>query len=117
VVYTGTHDNNTSLGWFLEDASEDERSLLLRYCGSEGREINWDMIRLALGSVSELAVVPHQDLAGLGSDCRMNTPSIAEGNWRFRITPWMLSEEIQHRLAEMVWTYGRAPSAGERSAP
>jgi 4-alpha-glucanotransferase len=117
VVYTGTHDNNTSLGWFLEDASEDERSLLLRYCGSEGREIHWDMIRLALGSVSELAVVPHQDLAGLGSDCRMNTPSIAEGNWRFRITPWMLSEEIQHRLAEMVWTYGRAPSAGERSAP
>jgi 4-alpha-glucanotransferase len=72
------------------------------------------MIRLALGSVSELAVVPHQDLAGLGSDCRMNTPAVAEGNWRFRITPWMLSEEIQQRLADLVDTYGRAPAPPDR---
>jgi 4-alpha-glucanotransferase len=108
VVYTGTHDNNTSLGWFLEDATDIERAYLRRYCGTDGREIHWDMIRLALGSVSELAVVPHQDLAGLGSDCRMNTPAVAEGNWRFRITPWMLSEEIQQRLADLVRTYGRA---------
>ena len=66
AVYTGTHDNNTSLGWYLEDATDEERELLLRYCGTEGREIHWDMIRLALGSVAELAVIPHQDLAGLG---------------------------------------------------
>jgi len=109
VVYTGTHDNNTSLGWYLEDASDEQRDLLRRYCGTDGRDINWDMIRLALGSVSELAVVPHQDLAGLGSDCRMNTPSVAEGNWRFRIMPWMLSEDIQQRLADLVWVFGRAP--------
>jgi 4-alpha-glucanotransferase len=60
--------------------------------------------------VADLAVVPHQDLAGLGADCRMNTPAVAEGNWRFRITPWMLDREIRDRLADMVATYGRAPT-------
>jgi 4-alpha-glucanotransferase len=110
VVYTGTHDNNTSLGWYLEDATDEERDLLCRYCGTDGNEIHWDMIRLALGSVAELAVIPHQDLVGLGADCRMNTPGVAEGNWRFRVMPWMLSEEIQQRLADLVWTYGRAPA-------
>jgi 4-alpha-glucanotransferase len=108
VVYTGTHDNNTTMGWFLEEASERERRFVLSYCGTDGSEINWDLIRLALASVSDLAIVPHQDLAGLGSDCRMNTPAIAEGNWAFRITPWMLAPEIQQRLAEMITTYGRA---------
>jgi 4-alpha-glucanotransferase len=107
VVYTGTHDNNTSLGWFLEDASEDERELLLSYTGSDGGGISWDLIRLALGSVADLAIVPHQDLAGLGGDCRMNTPAVADGNWTFRLTPWMLDTAIRDRFAEMVRTFGR----------
>jgi 4-alpha-glucanotransferase len=109
VVYTGTHDNNTSLGWYLEDASDEEKDLVRRYAGSSGREIHWDLIRLALSSVADTAVVPHQDLAGLGADCRMNTPSIGEGNWRFRITPRMLGEGIQARFWEMVETYAREP--------
>jgi 4-alpha-glucanotransferase len=108
VVYTGTHDNNTSVGWFLEDATEEERRFVKSYCGTDGSEVHWDLTRLAMGSVSNLAVVPHQDLAGLGSDCRMNTPAVAEGNWTFRVTPWMLAPEIQQRLAEMITTYGRA---------
>ncbi|MEE4273271.1 MAG: 4-alpha-glucanotransferase [Thermoanaerobaculales bacterium] len=108
VVYTGTHDNNTTVGWFLEDASDDERALVTAYAGSDGSDIHWDLIRMAMASPADLAVVPHQDLAGLGADCRMNTPSVGEGNWRFRITPWMLGHEIHDRLAGLVETYGRA---------
>lgn len=107
VVYTGTHDNNTTLGWFLEDASDGERDLVRSYVGSDCAEVNWDLTRLAMGSVADLAVVPHQDLAGLGADCRMNTPAVAEGNWSFRLMPWMLGAEIRERLAEMVVTFGR----------
>jgi 4-alpha-glucanotransferase len=109
VVYTGTHDNNTSVGWFLGDASDAERELVLSYTGTDGRDIHWDLIRLALGSVADLAIVPHQDLAGLGADCRMNTPAVGEGNWTFRLTDWMLSDQIRDRLAEMIDTFGRAP--------
>jgi 4-alpha-glucanotransferase len=109
VVYTGTHDNNTTLGWFLEDANADQRKLVLDYTGTDGGEIHWDLIRLALGSVADLAVVPHQDLAGLGADCRMNTPAVGEGNWTFRLTPWMLGSEIRQRFAAMIDTFGRDP--------
>jgi 4-alpha-glucanotransferase len=107
VVYTGTHDNNTTVGWFLEDASDEERELVRAYVGRDSNEVHWDLIRLAMSSVADLAVIPHQDLAGLGSDCRMNTPAVADGNWTFRITPWMLDHTIRTRLAEMVATYGR----------
>ncbi|MCP4898049.1 MAG: 4-alpha-glucanotransferase [bacterium] len=109
VVYTGTHDNNTTLGWYLEDATPEEQEYVRRYVGTDGSQINWDLIRVAMGSVADLAIVPHQDLAGLGADCRMNTPGRAEGNWRFRIAPWMLEDKIKHRLADLVWTYGRWP--------
>ncbi|NOZ94394.1 MAG: 4-alpha-glucanotransferase [Acidobacteria bacterium] len=111
VVYTGTHDNNTTVGWWSEDATEGERELVRRYIGGEGWEIHWDLIRLALSSVARLAIVPHQDLAGLGSDCRMNTPGRAEGNWGFRITPWMLDEHIRDRLAGLIGVYGRDGAA------
>ena len=109
VVYTGTHDNNTTLGWFLDDASPEEREYLRRYLGTDGREIHWDMIRLALSSVADLAIVPHQDVAGLGADCRMNTPSKTEGNWRFRLTDWMLGDALRDRFADLASLYGRTP--------
>jgi 4-alpha-glucanotransferase len=109
VVYTGTHDNNTTVGWYLEDASEAEKDLVRRYTATSGREVNWDLIRLAMASVADTAIVPHQDLAGLGADCRMNTPSVGEGNWSFRITPRMLAEGIQARLWDLVEAYGREP--------
>jgi len=107
AVYTGTHDNNTTVGWFHEDASDAEKDLVQKYTAADGSNVHWDLIRLAMASVARFAVVPHQDLAGLGSDCRMNTPGVAEGNWGFRLTPWMLGTEIRDQLAEMVWTYGR----------
>jgi 4-alpha-glucanotransferase len=113
VVYTGTHDNNTTAGWYSDDADEEERDLVRRYVGSDGSEIHWDMVRLAMASVADLAIVPHQDLAGLGSDCRMNTPGLADGNWEFRILPWTLKDEIQERLADLIWVYGRRPMADD----
>ncbi len=107
VVYTGTHDNNTTLGWFLGDASRTEKEFVCRYLGTDGREIHWDMIRAALASVADLAIVPHQDIAGLGADCRMNTPSKAAGNWRFRLTDWMLGDALRDRFAGLARLYGR----------
>jgi len=118
AVYTGTHDNNTTVGWFFEDAGDGERDLLLRYAAADERDIAWTLNRLAMASVANMAIIPHQDLAGLGADCRMNTPSVANGNWRFRITPWMLQESITTRLAELVWVYGRqlAPAIDQNGA-
>ena len=107
AAYTGTHDNNTTLGWFLEDANDGERELVRNYTGGDGSDVSWDLIRLVMASVADLAVVPHQDLANLGADCRMNTPAVADGNWTFRLMPWMLDQDIRDRLAEMVETYGR----------
>ena len=80
-----------------------------RYLGTDGREIHWDMIRLALASVADLAIVPHQDIAGLGADCRMNTPSTPDGNWRFRLTDWMLGSALADRFADLASIYGRTP--------
>ncbi len=107
VVYTGTHDNNTTVGWYRDEASEEEKDLLRRYAVTDGAEINWDLARLALASVCDLAVVPHQDLAGVGSEGRMNTPGVGVGNWTFRLAPWMLGEAIRDRLAELIRVYGR----------
>lgn len=110
VVYTGTHDNNTSAGWFRDEASDGERGLLLRYAGSDGREVHWDLIRLAFSSVAELAVVPVQDVLGLGAEARMNTPGRGDGNWGFRLDPGQPGEAEAARLGELAWTYGRAPA-------
>jgi 4-alpha-glucanotransferase len=107
VVFTGTHDNNTTLGWFLSDASPAEREFVKRYAGTDGREVHWDMIRLALASVADMAIAPHQDVAGLGGDCRMNTPSTTSGNWRFRLTDWMVGRALADRFADLASLYGR----------
>lgn len=124
VVYTGTHDNDTTIGWFDRDHRRgavtesgrptDERSFLRRYLGTGGDEINWDMIRLALASVADTAVIPLQDLLGLGSEGRMNTPSRESGNWDWRFQFDQLTPQIVQRLAEMTDTYGRS---GQRPDP
>ena len=111
VVYTGTHDNNTTVGWYRNEASEEERHFLRRYLATDGHQIHWDLIRAALASVARLAVIPHQDIAGVGSEGRMNTPGVSAGNWRFRLTEAMLAEADQKRLAELIELYGRAPKA------
>ncbi|PYS78075.1 MAG: 4-alpha-glucanotransferase [Acidobacteria bacterium] len=114
VAYTGTHDNDTVVGWFRqrsrEEASEDEkreRENCLKYLASEGREINWDFIRAAQMSVADIAVAQLQDVLGLGSEARMNTPASAEGNWAWRFREGALTDELRGRLREMTATYGR----------
>lgn len=107
VVYTGTHDNNTIRGWFEEEASEDQRRLFLDYGACDGQEVHWCMIRMALASVSELAVIPVQDFLGLCAQARMNIPGKAEGNWEFRLDEGMLSAELGQQIRHLVQVYGR----------
>ncbi len=106
VVYTGTHDNDTTVGWFNSRPPQ-ERASILRYLGGHGGEINWEMIRLALASVAEVAVVPLQDLLGLGSAARMNLPGEPGGNWGWRFTADQLTPSLASRLRELIATYGR----------
>jgi 4-alpha-glucanotransferase len=108
VVYTGTHDNDTSLGWLHNSSQPEERELALKYLGTDGSEFHWDFIRLALSSVANTAVVPLQDVLGLGSETRMNFPSRAEGNWRWRFDAEQLTPHITEKLAEMTRIYGRS---------
>jgi len=108
VVYTGTHDNNTTLGWFL-DAGLDEgvRNLVHRYTGADGRMISRDLLRLAFASVAGLAICPLQDVLGFGEDCRMNTPGTSQGNWRWRCAPRFLTGETAGWLREETVFYNR----------
>src|SRR5512136_140573 len=111
VVYTGTHDNNTTLGWFkgqdVKDTTqskavwEKERQVALDYLGTDGHEISWDFIRLALMSAADTAIIPMQDILGLGSEARMNIPGRTEGNWCWRFAPDMLTQQIKARLRKL----------------
>jgi 4-alpha-glucanotransferase len=106
VAYTGTHDNDTTLGWF-EKLDAGERAAALRYLGTTGKEIHREMIRCVWSSVANLAVVPAQDLLGLDSDARMNHPGTAQGNWEWRLSA-LPPPEAQSRLRELTQTYGRS---------
>ena len=109
LVYTGTHDNDTTVGWF-DQASEYERDRTLRYVGGlSGDGIHWSMIRLALSSIANQAIVPLQDVLGLGSFARMNSPGKADGNWAWRYRAEMLTGELRERLRELIRLYGRTP--------
>ncbi len=101
VVYTGTHDNDTSLGWWRV-ATEQERCHASAYLGHDSEEINWGFIRAAEASIADLCVVPLQDVLRLGSEARMNVPSRSDGNWTWRYQPGSLTSELASRLATMV---------------
>ncbi len=117
VVYTGTHDNDTTVGWFRDRGSasstrskkgiEKERAFALRYMNSPGREIHWDMMRLAWMSVADTAIAPAQDVLGLGSAARMNIPGTTKGNWTWRLKEGQLDSKIARRLKEMTHAYSR----------
>ncbi len=107
VVYTGTHDNNTTLGWFHFSPPE-RRVAVLRYLGrAESAELHWDLIRLAFSSVACMAVIPLQDILGLGNEGRMNVPGRSQGNWCWRYQAGALNSALSDRLAELTRTYGR----------
>ncbi len=107
VAYTGTHDNDTTVGWFNQ-LSQAEQEQVRRYLGSDGsEEIHWDLIQLAMSSVADWAILPLQDILGLGTEARMNVPSKGEGNWAWRYKMGVLTEEIRDRLRILSETYGR----------
>jgi len=101
VVYTGTHDNDTILGWWRSGATEQERCHASAYLGHDPEGMNWAFIRAALASIADLCVVPLQDVLGLGSEARMNVPSRADGNWTWRYEPGALTGELASRLATL----------------
>ncbi len=108
VVYTGTHDNDTTLGWF-RTASPECRARVLRYLGRQTEfDLHWEMTRLAWSSVATFAIAPLQDILGLGSEGRMNVPGEPEGNWRWRYAPGALQPQLSARLTELTQLYGRS---------
>lgn len=106
VVYTGTHDNDTTLGWF-EGLSPDARARTLDYLGYPTEPMPWPLIRAALASVANLAIVPLQDLLGLGTAARMNTPGTADGNWRFQFSWDQVPADLSARVRHLLSQYGR----------
>ncbi|HEX3102703.1 MAG TPA: 4-alpha-glucanotransferase [Pyrinomonadaceae bacterium] len=110
VAYTGTHDNDTTVGWY-KSAAKNVRSHCRKYLGSSGREIHWDMIRAIFASVADMAIIPAQDVLGLRGDSRMNTPATAKGNWEWRLKENDLTDKAAEKLRDLAETYGRADKA------
>ena len=108
VVYTGTHDNDTTAGWFAA-ASPREREHALAYMASDGANPSWDLVRLAFASVADTAIVPLQDVLGLGNEARMNLPGTSGGNWRWRCAADSLTDDLIARIAALTELYGRVP--------
>jgi 4-alpha-glucanotransferase len=116
VCYTGTHDNDTTIGWFRgspnDIRSEEEirqtQETVLRLTGGSPESVHTDLIRAAFSTASLLAVAPMQDYLGLGSEARINTPGTSGGNWRWRVLDTQLSDKLCDNVAEMVRQSGRA---------
>jgi len=117
VVYTGTHDNDTTVGWFHRNAgkgADAERKRVLSAVGTEGAEIHWDLIGLAHRLRPHTAIVPLQDVMGLGSEARMNVPGRSQGNWQWRFVAEQLREEDLLRLRRITEETGRVPGEDQR---
>lgn len=126
VVFTGTHDNDTTVGWFHSQAGDAttrtaeqvqrEQTRTLDYLGTDGSAIHWDLIRLAWLSVADVAMVPLQDVLGLDTSARMNRPGTAVGNWEWRYLEEWLTPQVIKKLALLTEIYGRASSASLEGA-
>lgn len=118
VVFPGTHDNDTTIGWWRKLQREHRRrrrdemtpyERALRYLGTSGRYINWEIIRLAMSTVANVAMFPVQDLLGLDNRARMNTPATTKGNWEWRLKPGQLTERLAARVYDLNHAYQRLP--------
>ncbi|MBD3295962.1 MAG: 4-alpha-glucanotransferase [Candidatus Omnitrophica bacterium] len=109
VAYTSVHDTNTARGWFDNETDEDMRSRLFNYLGRnmDPDEVHWEMIRQVMMSVADIAMIPMQDVLGLGSEARMNLPASSVDNWGWRFRDEQLTPEVSGRLRDIVRTYGR----------
>lgn len=110
VVYTGTHDNNTTKGWFRKEAGAKHKKRLNQYLGYKvsSNNIHWQLIRMAMGSVGGLSIIPVQDVLGLPEAARMNRPSSKKGNWLWRLQPGQLGPKHSRKLRELTKIYARA---------
>ena len=127
IAYTGTHDNDTTVGWWTSSGETDstrtaaeidsERRFTLEYLGADGNEIHWTFIRALMASVANTVIFPAQDLLGLGSEARMNMPSTLGRNWKWRLRPGALNHVIAARLRRLAECYDRAPAAPPPPAP
>ncbi len=107
VVYTGTHDNDTTVGWYTTFNRRD-KNFAKRYLNIKTKkDIHWDFIRAALASVADTAIIPVQDYLGLGSEARINTPSTLGDNWKWRLLPGQLDDELAERIRKITKLYGR----------
>ncbi len=111
ILYTGTHDNNTSNGWFYgSEIDEDTRRYVMEYLGIEDWSgFHWKLIRQAYRSVADLVIIPAQDILGFGPEFRMNRPGTTDGNWRFKLKDGSITSEITQRLRKMAQIYTRLP--------
>ncbi|THB71281.1 MAG: 4-alpha-glucanotransferase [Desulfobulbaceae bacterium] len=111
VVYTGTHDNNTTVGWFLSDIPDEQARAYVKQCCNrelhDNRGIHEDLLYLSMSSIAKLAITPLQDILGFGGDCRMNTPGVPSGNWKWRCAPENLGKECAEYLKSMTILTGR----------
>jgi 4-alpha-glucanotransferase len=117
VAYTGTHDNDTTVGWWKSSGAADsvrtaddvrrEHEFARAYLGFHGEEINWSLIRALLASIASVTIVPLQDVLGLGSDARMNLPATVSGNWKWRYRPGALADSFAERLGRLTKMYER----------
>ena len=106
VCYTGTHDNNTTKGWYAS-ASEYSRDKVRCYMNTDGSSIHWDFLRTCLGSIATYAIIPMQDVLGIGEEGRMNTPGVGTDNWAWRYTKHALSDGLAEGLKKITRIYGR----------
>jgi 4-alpha-glucanotransferase len=107
VCYTGTHDNDTTVGWWTNLAPS-QKQQVLAYIGDD-EPLHWAMIRLAMSSIADTVIVPLQDILGLGSDARMNTPGRAQGNWSWRYPANVFTDNLKGQLELLTTTFGRSP--------
>jgi 4-alpha-glucanotransferase len=116
IAYTGTHDNDTTVGWLRStdvsttqsrDEINAERAFVRRYVGRDDPEVHWAMIRLALASIADTAIIPMQDILGLDSRARMNLPGRADGNWGWRFRWKQLRSSEREKLADLTAVYTR----------
>lgn len=108
VIYTGTHDNDTTPGWW-KNAGKEEKQHALEYFGEPADGMHWAFIRGAFAAVSMLAIVPLQDVLDLGSEARMNTPSLSDGNWGWRFSRGQLTKQLAAKLAAISTVSDRFP--------
>ena len=106
ICYTGTHDNDTTCGWY-EHTNEQNKDKVRRYMNTDASSVSWDFIRTCLGTIAKYAIFPVQDMLKLGSEHRMNTPGTATGNWEFRYRSGLLDEGMAKGLKQMTELFGR----------